>query len=472
MKIQVRQISQGVEDLNWKNKMKGSDAMGESQDGMTQPQSAGEVDNDKQANPDKMNAETIISVNGQQIQDSETKDVDDSSNTTSGIASRRGSDSEKDKNLKRKYLERGTSAGPQEGENDTKSTSESVKRPRDDADRDDNPRETKRPTPPPESEEAPNSASKASGFMAYASTSSPFAAVKGKNVFTSTKSPTPSSSRGTYSPVTSPSPSPFVTTLGESSSSSSTPAKRSGFEAFASSPTPFATATSSRQPVLGLNRAKSPQRRGLNPANVSAFSAYASGGTHGFALPLQKRARAGSPGSSSSLERNSTVGTLGGSGADSGTEDAEEGRSSSFGEKLRAGKDDDEVRNGDGPKLTEQEVSTGEEEEETIHQVRGKLYHLSDGAWKEKGTGLLKINVRSADESSTARLVMRKEAVYTVLLNVTLFYGMQTKLATDPRFFQFSAIENGVTQSYNLKLANAKIAQELKEEIDAHIPKA
>ena len=47
---------------------------------------------------------------------------------------------------------------------------------------------------------------------------------------------------------------------------------------------------------------------------------------------------------------------------------------------------------------------------------------------------------------------MRKEAVYTVLLNVTLFYGMQTKLATDPRFFQFSAIENGVTQSYNLKV--------------------
>jgi Ran-binding protein 3 len=193
--------------------------------------------------------------------------------------------------------------------------------------------------------------------MAYASTSSPFASLKGKNVFTSTQSSTPSSSKGTpsYTPVTSPSPSPFVTALGESSSSSPTPAKRSGFEAFASSASPFTTAAASRQPVLGPHRAKSPPRRGVNPANVSAFSAYASSGKQGFALPLQKRARAGSPGSSSSLERNSTVGALGGNGADSGAEDGGEDNPSSFGERLRAGKDDEEEMADDGLKLTEQE---------------------------------------------------------------------------------------------------------------------
>lgn len=42
-------------------------------------------------------------------------------------------------------------------------------------------------------------------------------------------------------------------------------------------------------------------------------------------------------------------------------------------------------------------VTTGEEEEETIHQVRGKLYALEESAWKEKGTGLLKLNVRASD---------------------------------------------------------------------------
>lgn len=42
-------------------------------------------------------------------------------------------------------------------------------------------------------------------------------------------------------------------------------------------------------------------------------------------------------------------------------------------------------------------VTTGEEGEDTIHQVRGKLYTLDEGAWKERGTGLLKLNVRESD---------------------------------------------------------------------------
>ena len=43
-------------------------------------------------------------------------------------------------------------------------------------------------------------------------------------------------------------------------------------------------------------------------------------------------------------------------------------------------------------------VHTGEEEEDTVFQVRGKLYALSDqNAWKERGTGLLKLNVRKSD---------------------------------------------------------------------------
>ena len=48
---------------------------------------------------------------------------------------------------------------------------------------------------------------------------------------------------------------------------------------------------------------------------------------------------------------------------------------------------------------------TGEEEEETIHQVRGKLFALVAGQWKERGTGTLKLNVRRSDGSG-ARLGM------------------------------------------------------------------
>lgn len=49
-------------------------------------------------------------------------------------------------------------------------------------------------------------------------------------------------------------------------------------------------------------------------------------------------------------------------------------------------------------------VHTGEEDEVTLHQVRGKLFVMeSTNQWKERGVGLLKLNVRK-DDRSGARL--------------------------------------------------------------------
>ena len=50
--------------------------------------------------------------------------------------------------------------------------------------------------------------------------------------------------------------------------------------------------------------------------------------------------------------------------------------------------------------------------------------------------------------------VMRKEAVFTFLLNVVLFPGMQCVLAQDPRYLRFSLIEDGVTTNYNLRVCH------------------
>jgi Ran-binding protein 3 len=153
MKIKVRQISQGVEDLNWKNKLKESESStAEIKEEVLPPQDANRTDNDD------MNAEPTTMVNGQDtllIVQPEAKTTEGHitqtlSSVPNGSATRRDSESEKEKGLKRKYLERGTSAGPQDGDDGVKPTSESIKRPRDDADKDDNPRETKRPSPPPE----------------------------------------------------------------------------------------------------------------------------------------------------------------------------------------------------------------------------------------------------------------------------------------------------------------------------------
>lgn len=87
-----------------------------------------------------------------------------------------------------------------------------------------------------------------------------------------------------------------------------------------------------------------------------------------------------------------------------------------------------------------------------MYMVRAKIFCLSEqNAWKERGTGTLKLNVRKSDGEG-ARLVMRKEAVFTVLLNVTLFHGMSVFVAQDPRYVRLSVIENGVTMHYNLRV--------------------
>lgn len=144
----------------------------------------------------------------------------------------------------------------------------------------------------------------------------------------------------------------------------------------------------------------------------------------------------------------------------------------SFGEKLRAGKDVEEEGSDEEtkPELTEQSVHTGEEDENVMYMVRAKLFRLSDqNQWKERGTGTLKLNVRKTDGEG-ARLVMRKEAVFTVLLNVTLFHGMAVSVTQDPRYVRISVIENGATVHYNLRVASAKIGEELLDAIKAYIP--
>lgn len=47
---------------------------------------------------------------------------------------------------------------------------------------------------------------------------------------------------------------------------------------------------------------------------------------------------------------------------------------------------------------------------------------------------------------------MRKDAVYAVLLNVTLFRGMSCSIAQDPRYLRFSVLAPSGTMHYNLRV--------------------
>lgn len=94
----------------------------------------------------------------------------------------------------------------------------------------------------------------------------------------------------------------------------------------------------------------------------TSFASYA-GARQSFALPAQKRARAGSPDGSSrsSLERTPSIGVFGESNNDSESGgDDEQDDQMSFGARLRAGKDEDEEIKTDDEKLklTEQDGKT------------------------------------------------------------------------------------------------------------------
>lgn len=91
------------------------------------------------------------------------------------------------------------------------------------------------------------------------------------------------------------------------------------------------------------------------------------------------------------------------------TNDKPEGSKSSFGDILKDTQEDKGNDKGDKLQMTTQDgtlfllsvlmkVPTGEEDEETIYQLRVKLHVMEkDGGWKERGTGPLRLNVRKSD---------------------------------------------------------------------------
>ncbi|KAI9795093.1 MAG: hypothetical protein M1816_000115 [Peltula sp. TS41687] len=174
------------------------------------------------------------------------------------------------------------------------------------------------------------------------------------------------------------------------------------------------------------------------------------------------------------------------------------------------GESDDEEVDGDleagGKELKEDrkfhhhEIETGEEGEETRFSARAKLYFFDSAgkAWKERGYGMLKLNVSaggskgkddlhgednqvekvdeaSQDEGASqkpqARLLMRSEGVFRVVLNVPIFQGMkagdQNGNVPSDRCLKFTAFEDEKHVMMQLRFNNNATASELWRHIKA-----
>ncbi|RHZ59075.1 hypothetical protein Glove_365g290 [Diversispora epigaea] len=111
----------------------------------------------------------------------------------------------------------------------------------------------------------------------------------------------------------------------------------------------------------------------------------------------------------------------------------------------------------------ELEVLTGEENENTRHSIRAKLYCLDGQTWKERGVGTLKLNYPNNNENSP-RLVMRADNVLRVILNVSLFHGMHIERSQE-KFVRLFAFEGDILVHLAVKLPNSNAADDLYEAI-------
>ena len=136
-------------------------------------------------------------------------------------------------------------------------------------------------------------------------------------------------------------------------------------------------------------------------------------------------------------------------------------------------------------KVVVEDVPTGEENEITIHQARGKLFVLSQsdsdgasaGSWKEQGVGNIKINTpfssnkkNKGDSSAVAttkpRLVMRREGVLKLILNTSLWSKMPMETTGD-RMLRFSGkVDDGSTQSYLVKFSRKDERNEFVQKLE------
>ncbi|KIX02337.1 uncharacterized protein Z518_08278 [Rhinocladiella mackenziei CBS 650.93] len=125
------------------------------------------------------------------------------------------------------------------------------------------------------------------------------------------------------------------------------------------------------------------------------------------------------------------------------------------------------------PRFKEQEVETGEEDEETVFSCRAKLYHF-EKEWKERGVGVFKINIRYESRMFSpmerkARLIMRTDGVHRVVLNTPVFKDMNvgTHDGKEPtgKTMHLTGLEDGKPTGFQIKVGKEDALKEIYRKI-------
>eukprot|EP00187_Rhodella_violacea_P010680 CAMPEP_0174893780 /NCGR_PEP_ID=MMETSP0167-20121228/8546_1 /TAXON_ID=38298 /ORGANISM="Rhodella maculata, Strain CCMP736" /LENGTH=342 /DNA_ID=CAMNT_0016132681 /DNA_START=22 /DNA_END=1050 /DNA_ORIENTATION=+ len=118
------------------------------------------------------------------------------------------------------------------------------------------------------------------------------------------------------------------------------------------------------------------------------------------------------------------------------------------------------------PIIPEQPALTGEEGEEARVKIRAKLFILDGSQWKERGVGMLKMNIRSEEDGKKgARLIMRLDGSQRVVLNFFLWSDFKLDNSAE-KMTRFVTIEDGKPSSYLVKLKSKEDQAALADAVD------
>ncbi|KAG0305179.1 hypothetical protein BGZ97_001209 [Linnemannia gamsii] len=129
----------------------------------------------------------------------------------------------------------------------------------------------------------------------------------------------------------------------------------------------------------------------------------------------------------------------------------------------------DKKEDGDNEKMPDDTKSqlvdsrAGEEGEETVFEVKAKLYAVVDGENKDLGVGQFRVNENI--ESKKRRMIMRTGGTGQLILNNWVIQGMGPKRTKN--FVTIFAVEDGKPKKFLLKVKEESSAEDVVRELEA-----
>lgn len=115
------------------------------------------------------------------------------------------------------------------------------------------------------------------------------------------------------------------------------------------------------------------------------------------------------------------------------------------------------------------EEGEGEEEEETMHAVRCKVFKFTktgdNQEWKDLGIGMFRL--KKHKETNVRRVLMRNSNTGRILINFRLYAGLKLSLAKTA--LTFVGHDNGAPASYRIRVKTEEQASQLKTAMEGEI---